>query len=218
MDFYTKCYIPTFKQEIRVNSIKFGDVVKINNYIQNSDYESINQIFNEICDNCTNFSKKLKNLDKFYILLHLKDFFFDPSLKLSGKNDEENVILDILLKDIMKRCLSYNFKDFELPQNLYYKNVEQILKENNQDIQQIKNHIDDNKILMFDIPNCIKGIPKININCFDNTLFYFCKTLFSSNINNVFNKIVILKKKFNFSLDEIYNMNPKELDLFLRTK
>jgi len=218
MDFYTKCYIPTLKKEIRINSIKFGDFVKINNYIQNSDYESVNKIFNEICENFTKFPKKIKNLDKFYILLHLKDFFFDPSLRLSGKNEEESVIFDVLLKDVMKRCLNYNFENFELPENLYYENVEDILKENNQNIQQIKKHINDNKILMFDMPDFIKGIPKVYINCFDNTLFYFCKTLYSSNLSNIYNKIIALKKKFNFSLDEIYNMNPKELDLFLKAK
>jgi hypothetical protein len=218
MDFYTKCYIPTLKKEIRINSIKFGDFVKINNYIQNRDYESINQIFNEICENTNKFPVKIKNLDKFYILLHLKNFFFDPSLRLSGKNDEESVIFDVLLTDIMKKCLNYDFKNFELPEHLYYKNVEDILKENGQNIEEIKKHINSNKILMFDMPDFIKGIPKVYINCFDNTLFYFCKTLYSSNLSNIYNKIIALKKKFNFSLDEIYNMNPKELDLFLKTK
>ena len=85
-------------------------------------------------------------------------------------------------------------------------------------MESIKNHIDKNKILMFKIPSFIKGIPKVYINCFDNTLFYFCKLLYTSNLLNFYKKIKILKKDFNFLLSEIYDMSPKELDIFLNTK
>jgi hypothetical protein len=85
-------------------------------------------------------------------------------------------------------------------------------------VEEIKEHILKNKILLFDVPEVIKGIPKVYLNCFDNTLFYFSKLLYSTNFKDLYRKIILLKKHFNFSLSEIYSLSPKELDIFLNTK
>lgn len=219
MDFYTNFYAPTLKKEIKVNKLTFGDYFKLNSYIENSDYININNTLNEICEKSLMNDLKFSNLDKFSLLLHLKQFFLDPILKLSAKDSESNQIsYELILKDIIKRCNKYEKNNIILPSQLYYENANDILKETGHTIGEIKKNINENKILMFDVPDFIKGIPKIYINCFDNTLFYFCKVLYSSNLSNFYKKIKILKKDFNFLLSEIYDMHPKELDIFLNTK
>jgi hypothetical protein len=219
MNFYTNFYIPTLKKEIIVNKITFGDYFEFNSYIENSDYVNANNVLNTICEKALITPQKLTNLDKFSLLLHLKIQFLDPILKLSAKDHESNSITyEIVLKNIMDNCLKYKSDNIILPNELYYKDVEDILKETGNNIDKIKKNINENKILMFDVPSFVKGIPKIYLNCFDNTLFYFCKVLYSSNLFNFYKKIKILKKDFNFLLSEIYNMNPKELDIFLNTK
>jgi hypothetical protein len=101
---------------------------------------------------------------------------------------------------------------------MYYADVNEILNETGNSIDSIKKHINDSKTLMFEVPDFIKGIPKIYLNCFDNTLFYFSKLLYTSNLQNMYKKIIFLKKNFNFLLSEIYDMDPKELEVFLNTK
>ncbi len=71
---------------------------------------------------------------------------------------------------------------------------------------------------MFPVPDFVKGIPKVYVNCFDNTFFYFSKLLYGTNLQNLYKKIKNLKKNFNFLLSEIYDMNPREIDIFLDTK
>jgi hypothetical protein len=219
MDFYTNCYIPSLKKEIKVNKITFGDYFELNSYIQNSDYININRIFNKICERSLKDLNEISNLDKFSILLHLKTVFLGPMLSLSAKDrDENNITYDIILNDIFENIKKYEKKDFILPKNLYYADSEDILKETGNNIENIKKHIEDNKHLLFKVPSFIRGIPTVYINCFDNTLFYFCKLLYSSDLLNFYKKIKILKKDFNFLLSEIYDMSPKELDIFLNTK
>jgi hypothetical protein len=219
MDFYTDCYIPSLNKEISLNKITFGDYFQLNSYIQNSDYFAINDTFNKICEKSCEKYKKLNNLDKFIILIHLKDIFLDPILKLKAKNEnKEEITYEVLLKNIIVNSKKYKINNINLPKNLYYKNANDILKETDLKIKDIKNHIDTNKILMFEVPEMIKGVPKIYFNCFDNTLFYFSKLLYSNNLLNLYKKIAILKKNFNFLLSEIYDMSPKELDIFLNTK
>jgi hypothetical protein len=219
MDFYTNFYVPSLKKELKVNKITFGDHFKFNSYIENSDYINANAILNEICAKSFEYNYKLNNLDKLALLLHLKIVFINPILNLIAKNEEgDQVTYEIILKNVLKKIKEYDFNDFKLPVELYYSNVNDIIKETNQNINEIKTHIYHNKILMFDVPNFIKNIPNVYINCFDNTFFYFCKVLFSSNLLNFYKKIKILKKDFNFLLTEIYNMSPKEVDIFLNTK
>lgn len=219
MNFYTNFYIPTLKKEIRVNKITFGDYFEFNSYIENSDYINANNVLNAICEKALIDSTKLTNLDKFSLLLHLKIQFLDPILKLSAKDNESNTVTyEIVLKNILDNCLKYKSEDIILPTQLYYGDVKDILKETGNSVGEIKKNINENKILMFEVPDFVKGIPKIYLNCFDNTLFYFCKVLYSSNLSNFYKKIKILKKDFNFLLSEIYDMHPKELDIFLNTK
>ena len=219
MDFYTNCYIPSLKKEIKVNKLTFGDYFELNSYIQNSDYININRIFNKICEKSLKDLNEISNLDKFSILLHLKTVFLGPMLSLSAKDkDENNITYDIILNDIFENIKKYEKKDFILPKYLYYADSEDILKETGNNIENIKKHIEENKHLLFKVPSFIRGIPTVYINCFDNTLFYFCKLLYSSDLLNFYKKIKILKKDFNFLLSEIYDMSPKELDIFLNTK
>ncbi len=219
MDFYTNFFVPSLKEEIKVNKITFGDYFKLNSYIENSDYINANCVLNDICEKSFEHDYELKNLDKFALLLHLKIVFLNPILVLLGKNKEdEQISYELVLKNILNKCSQYNIENFKLPTQLYYSNVENILKETNYQIEDIQQHINKNKILMFDVPDFIKNIPNIYVNCFDNTFFYFCKVLYSSNLNNFYKKIKILKKDFNFLLSEIYNMSPKEVDIFLNTK
>ena len=219
MNLYTKCYIPSLKNEIKIKNITFGDYFKLNSYIENSDYDTINDGFNEICEKSSSDYNLLTNIDKFIILLHQKINFINPILKLSAKDDDSNSIsYEILLHNILKESFKYNINSIKLPKNMYYGDVDDILNETGNSIDSIKKHINDSKILMFEVPDFIKGIPKIYLNCFDNTLFYFSKLLYTSNLQNMYKKIIFLKKNFNFLLSEIYDMDPKELEVFLNTK
>lgn len=219
MDYYTDCYIPSLNKEIKVNKITFGDYFELNSYIQSSNYINMNNVFNKICEKSLDDINQITNLDKFALLLHLKHTFLSPILNLAAKDkDDNNISYDIIINDIFERIKEYKKEDFVLPKQLYYTDTSDILKETGNSIESIKKHIDKNKILMFNVPSFIKGIPKVYINCFDNTLFYFCKLLYTSNLLNFYKKIKILKKDFNFLLSEIYDMSPKELDIFLNTK
>ena len=219
MNFYTNFYAPTLKKEIKVNKITFVDYFELNSYIQNSDYINANNVLNTICEKSLVDSYQLTNLDKFSLLLHLKIEFLDPVLKLLAKDSDANSITyEVILKNIIDKCRKYKNDKIVLPTQLYYVDVNDILKETDNSIDEIKENINENKILLFEVPEFIKGIPKIYLNCFDNTFFYFCKVLYSSNLSNFYKKIIFLKKDFNFLLSEIYNMNPKELDIFLNTK
>ena len=219
MNLYTKCYIPSLKNEIKIKNITFGDYFKLNSYIENSDYDTINDGFNEICEKSSSDYNLLTNIDKFIILLHQKINFINPILKLSAKDEDSNIIsYEILLHNILKESFKYNIDSIKLPKNMYYADVNEILNETGNSIDSIKKHINDSKILMFEVPDFIKGIPKIYLNCFDNTLFYFSKLLYTSNLQNMYKKIIFLKKNFNFLLSEIYDMDPKELEVFLNTK
>ena len=73
MDYYTECYIPSIKKELKINKLSFGDYFQLNSYIKNSDYNAVNEIFENICEKSTENKIKLINLDKFAILLHLKN-------------------------------------------------------------------------------------------------------------------------------------------------
>ena len=219
MNLYTKCYIPSLKSEVKIKNITFGDYFRLNSHIENSDYETINDEFNEICEKSSSNYNILTNMDKFVILLHQKINFINPILKLSAKDEDSNIIsYEILLHNILKECFKYDTNSIKLPKNIYYSDVSDILNETGNNVDSIKRHINDNKILMFEVPDFIKGIPKIYLNCFDNTLFYFSKLLYTSNLQNMYKKIIFLKKNFNFLLSEIYDMDPKELEVFLNTK
>ena len=219
MDFFTNCYIPSNKKEYKINKLEFGDYLQLNSYIESSDYVAINHIFDVISKKSLGTLENITNLDKFFVLIHLKNEFLSPILRLSGKNEEkESAAYEVVLKEILENCKKYNSDNFHLPKSLYYRDSEEILKETFQDVDEIKEHILKNKILLFDVPEVIKGIPKVYLNCFDNTLFYFCKLLYSVNLKDLYRKIIFLKKQFNFSLSEIYSLSPKELDIFLNTK
>lgn len=219
MDFFINCYIPSLKKEIKINKLSFGDFYQCNLYIQNKDFEKLNETFNKICQKSTKEYNILNNLDKFAILLQLYVFYLNSILKLSAKdNENNNITYEVFLKDIFNKIKKYNISDFPLPKNLYYSNVGEILKETNKNTEKIKEHINQNKILIFEIPETIKGVPNVYINCFDNSLFHFLKILYSENIKNLFKKIKTLKKDYYFSLDEIYSISPKEMDMFFKTK
>jgi hypothetical protein len=219
MDFLIECYIPSLKKQIKINKLCFGDLYQCNLYIQNKDFENLNKTFNNICQKSTKQYDVLNNLDKFSILLHLYVFYLNPILKLSAKDNENNkVSYDVFLNDLFNKIKKYNISEFNLPKQMYYSNVNDILKETKENADNIKKHIKTNKIQMFEIPEMIKGISKVYINCFDNSLFHFLRILYSENIKNLFKKIKILKKDYNFLLEEIYDMSPKEIAMFLDTK
>jgi hypothetical protein len=219
MDFLINCYIPSLKKQIKINKLCFGDLYQCNLYIQNKDFENLNETFNSICQKSTKQYDVLNNLDKFSILLHLYVFYLNPILKLSAKDNENNkVSYDVFLNDLFNKIKKYNISEFNLPKQLYYSNVNDILKETKENADVIRKHIKTNKIQMFEIPEMIKGISKVYINCFDNSLFHFLRILYSENIKNLFKKIKILKKDYNFLLEEIYTMSPKEIAMFLDTK
>jgi hypothetical protein len=219
MDYFTNCYIPSHKKEFKINKLSFGDYLQINTYIDASDYVAASNTFDSICEKSLGKLDDIVNLDKFFILIHLRNTFLSPLLRLSGKdNEKESVIYEVVLKEVLQNCKKYNSQNFNLPQKLYYKDSEDILKETSHNVEEIKEHIQNNKFLLFDVPDIIKEIPKVYFNCFDNTLFYFCKLLYSTNLKNLYKKIIFLKKHLNFSLSEIYSLSPKELDIFLQTK
>lgn len=219
MDFFIDCYIPSLKKEIKINKLCFGDFYQCNLYIDNNDYVNLNETFDRICQKSTKEYNNLNNLDKFSILLQLYVFYINSILKLSAKDNNDNKITyEILLKDVLKKIKKYDIDDFYIPKKIFYLKASEILNESNKNIEEIKNHIKKNKIRLFETPEIIKGIPKIYMNCFDNSLFYFLKILYSENYKNFIKKIKILKKDYNFLLDEIYNMSPKEIAMFLGTK
>jgi hypothetical protein len=219
MNFYTNCYLPTYKKEIKINKLTFGDYLQLNLHIKESDYIAINNMFDVICEKSLGSIENVSNLDKFFVLIQLKNNFLSPVLRLSGKNEEgKNATYEVVLKDILKNCKKYNNSSFKLPKSLYYIDSSDILNETSKTIEEIKQHISNNKISMFDIPDIIKNIPNVYLNCFDNTLFYFSKLLYSTDLKNLYRKVIFLKKNLNFSLSEIYDLSPKELDIFLNTK
>lgn len=219
MDFFIKCYIPSLKNDVNINKISFGDYFQLNSYFENNDLENANIIFEKICEKSLNCSKNICNLDKFSILIHLHSCYFSSILKLIGKDKESNKVnYEISLKHIIKEIKKYQFDEISLPKKLYYSNISDILNETNQNIEDIKKHIEKNKILMFECPDIIKNISKIYFNCFDNTLFHFLKLVYSTNLKILYKKIKILKKDYNFLLSEIYEMHPKEIEFFLSSK
>lgn len=219
MDFFINCYIPSLKKEIKINKLSFGDFYQCNLYIDNRDYVNLNETFEKICKKTVKEYNVLNNLDKFYILLQLYVFYINSILKLSAKDNEDNKITyEILLKDVLNKIKKYNIDNFYLPKKLFYLKASEILEESKKKVEEIKKHIKKNKIQLFETPEMIKGIPKIYMNCFDNSLFYFLKILYSENPKNIIKKIKTLKKDYNFLLEEIYNMSPKEIAMFLGTK
>lgn len=218
MIFYTDCFIPSINEVKKIKALKFGDYFELNSYLSDKNHESANSIFNKICSYSLE-DVDLKNIDKFAILLQLRNDYINPILKLLAKDKDSNsVTYELLIKDIIERCKKYKINNFILPKELYYKKTKNILLEVDSDVENIKKHININKFLLFDVPDFIENIPKIYLNCFDNTLYYFCKLIYSTDLSVFYKKIKILKKDFNFLLSEIYEMNPKELDLFLKTK
>ena len=219
MDFFINCYIPSLKKEIKINKLCFGDFYQCNLYIQNKDFENLNKTLDKICQKSTNEYQILNNLDKFSILLQLYIFYLNSILKISAKdNDGNKITYEIFLKDIINKIKEYDILNFSIPKNLYYSSVSEILKETNKNAEDIKKYIRKNKKQMFEIPEIISGVPKIYINCFDNSLFHFLRILYSENIKKILNKIKILKKDYNFLLEEIYTMSPKEIGMFLDAK
>lgn len=219
MDLFTKFYVPSLKKEMMVNKITFEDILRFNLCLENSNYIEANTVLNIICKKAFNYTYNLTNLDKFALLLHLKINFLNPILTLVAKNENsEKISYEIFLENILQTCKEHDNGNISLPSDLYYSDANEIIKETNQSIDEIKKHLIEKKNLMFEIPNFIYGLPNIYINCFDNTLFYFCKLLYSFNLNDLYKKIKILKKDFNFLLSEIYDMSPKEVDIFLNTK
>jgi hypothetical protein len=218
MNFLITAYLPTLKKEIYIDKISFGDYLQLNLYIESNDLYNISNQFEKICEKAFKNSNQLSNLDKFSILLHLYAHYFNAILKISGKNTEdEPLTFEVFIKNIINEIKKYKTEDIILPKNIFYKNTNDILKETSQDINKIKTHINENKILMFFIPDFIKGIPKVYINCFDNSLFHFLKFLYSEKPEKIYKKIKNLKKH-NFFLSEIYDISPKEVDMFLSNK
>lgn len=219
MDFFTKCHIPSIGKELKINKLCFGDYFQLNSYIINKDFENINETFESICKKSLKNIQNLTNLDKFIILIHLNCEYLEPILKLSAKDEDSNPITyEIVLKNVIKESKKYRFDKFAIPRYLYYSDANDILKETGKNIEDIKEHIEENKILMFEVPEMIKNVPKVYFNCFDNSLFHFLKLVYSANIKNLYKKIKILKKDYNFLLSEIYEMSPKEMDMFLNNK
>ena len=219
MDFYTKCYIPSLGKEIGVNKLQFGDYIQLNSYIQSEDIENTHMLFEKICEKSLKNIENYTNLDKFVLLIHLHLNYLGNILKLSAKDEESNKITyEVFLKNIIKDSKKYKINGFRLPKKLYYSDVSEILEETGKSEDDIKKHIEDNKILMFECPDNIKGIPKVYFNCFDNTLFHFIKFIYSTDMKSLYKKIKSLKKEYNFLLSEIYEMSPKEMDLFLSSK
>lgn len=219
MDFFTKCHIPSIGKELKINKLCFGDYFQLNSYIANSDLENINETFNLICEKSLKNSKNFTNLDKFIILMHLNCVYLEPILKLSAKDEDSNPITyEVFLKNVIKKSQNYKFENFTIPRYLYYSDANDILKETGKNIEEIKDHIEENKILMFEVPEIVKKVPKVYFNCFDNSLFHFLKLVYSTNMNVLYKKIKTLKKEYNFLLSEIYEMSPKEMDMFLGNK
>ena len=110
MNFYTNCYIPSQKKELKINKLTFGDYLQLNLYIESSDYPAINQMFDVICEKSFS-SLNTSNLDKFFILIHLKNEFLNPILRLSGKNEENKpATYEVVLKEILENCKKYNIE------------------------------------------------------------------------------------------------------------
>jgi len=218
MDIFTKCHIPSIGEELKVNKLCFGDYFQLNSYISNNDFENISNTFDLICQKSLK-ATNLTNLDKFILLMHLNCEYLEPILKLQAKDNESNsVTYEIFLKDVINKSKKYELDNFPLPKQFYYSDVNDILKETGKSTEEIKEHIEKNKILMFEIPDMIRNIPNVYFNCFDNTLFYFLKLVYSTDKNNIYGKIKKLKKEYNFLLSEIYEMSPKEIALFLSDK
>jgi hypothetical protein len=219
MDFFTKCYIPSLKKDISVNKITFGDFLQLNSYFQAQDIENASNTMEKICKKSYSDVELFSNFDKFVLLLHLYCNYFLPILKLIGKDEESNnVNYEVSLKHVLKESEKYKFGEIQLPKKIYYQDISEILYETGESVESIKRHISKNKILMFDKPEFIKNIPRVYFNCFDNTLFHFLKLVYSTNLKNLYKKIKVLKKEYNFLLSEIYEMSPKEIDFFLSSK
>ena len=136
---------------------------------------------------------------------------------MSAKNeDDESIVYEINLKTILENCKKYEINDFSIPAKMYYPYAKDIITDTQKTQEEINQHIKSNKILMYDVPDFLNNIPKMYFNCFDNSLFHFCKFLYKTDVKKIYEKIVKLKRDFNFLLSEIYEMSPQELDIFLK--
>jgi len=219
MDFYINSYLPSQSRHIDINKMSFGDFFQLNSYIQNSDNIRISDTFDLICEKSIGTINGITNLDKFYTLVNLYRFYISSLLKISAKNENaESVVYEISLKMLLNNCEKYEVNGFNIPSKLYYDNSSDIIEETGESYENIEKHIYSNKIQMYDVPDFLKGVPKAYLNCFDNSLFHFCKLLYKTDLKKLYKKIGILKKNFNFLMVEIYEMSPKELEIFLETK
>ena len=219
MDYYISSYLPSLKKNIEINKISFGDFFQLNLYIQNGNNERTSSVFDLICHKSIGYTDNITNLDKFYTLLNLYIFHIQSILKISAKTENgESSVYEIFLKIVLDNCKKYEIADFKIPRKIYYSDSDEILNETGEKYEDIEKHIYYNKIQMYDVPDFLKGVPTVYFNCFDNSLFHFCKLLYKTNTKHLYNKIKTLKKNYNFTLSEIYDMSPKELEIFLETK
>mgnify|MGYP003351420738 CR=1 FL=1 len=162
MDFFTKCFIPSLQEEIGVNKIQFGDYIQLNSYIQSEDKENTHLTLEKICEKSLKNIENYTNLDKFVLLIHLHLNYLGNILKLSAKDeDSEKITYEVFLKNIIKESQKYKIDTFKLPKKLFYSDVSEILQETGESIEDIQRHIEENKILMFECPPMIQGIPKV---------------------------------------------------------
>jgi hypothetical protein len=204
MDFYINSYLPSQKKNIDINKMSFGDFFQLNAYIQNSDNVRISDTFDSICEKSIGAIDNITNLDKFYTLVNLYRFYINPLLKISAKNENaESVVCEISLKMVLNNCEKYEINGFNIPSKMYYDKSSDILHETGESYENIEKHIYLNKIQMYEVPDFLKGVPKAYLNSFDNSLFYFCKLLYRTDLKKLYKKIGVLKKNFNFLISEI---------------
>jgi len=154
----------------------------------------------------------LSNLlkDKNYKIM---DFEFED-IQIKFKESKEiyysnfnSILLDIVEEVIVKDSIT-NYKNLNITEQ-----KEIILRLKREIKQKLRRHIQKHSPY-FSI-STIKEIENIKLNLFNNSAFYFLKTIFTTSLSNYYTKLYHISHKLNLTYDNFLSLTPSETDLLL---
>jgi hypothetical protein len=134
MQYKVKTYKPSTKEVKYVKELKNKNILDIIKFIQSNDDFGLDSYFNELLDN----KNSLNIIDKFFILLQLRALNFNNRVIITGVHKSgREAISKIDIFKFLGEYISYTEKieknyqlnldelqiSFEIPKNLYFKNI-----------------------------------------------------------------------------------------------